>query len=166
MARPVCKRVLAVLIWPVCFNVSGLGVKPRPRWRYARPGPHKIPGVERRFLNQASRTPFDCQAISLPPPANICGRRRLRGAGRSDRYAVAQRRGVEILAAAQHRPRDPRQLVGQCDGGCILMDARYEFAQPAPNPVFVVSCPRFSWTPICPTGGRYGEVQHEQDHAK
>jgi putative transposase len=29
-----------------------------------------------------------------------------------------------------------------------------------------VSCPRFSWTPICPTGGRYGEVQHEQDHAK
>ena len=29
-----------------------------------------------------------------------------------------------------------------------------------------VSCPRFFWTPICPTGGRYGEVQHEQDHAK
>ena len=29
-----------------------------------------------------------------------------------------------------------------------------------------MSCPRFFWTPICPTGGRYGEVQHEQDHAK
>ena len=29
-----------------------------------------------------------------------------------------------------------------------------------------VSCPRFPWTPICPTGGRYGEVQHEQDHTK
>ena len=26
-----------------------------------------------------------------------------------------------------------------------------------------VSCPRFFWTPICPTGGRYGEVQYEQD---
>ena len=29
-----------------------------------------------------------------------------------------------------------------------------------------LSCPRFFWTPICPTGGRYGEVQHERDHAK
>src|SRR6185312_12075233 len=29
-----------------------------------------------------------------------------------------------------------------------------------------MSCPRFFWTPICPTGGRNGEVQHEQDHAK
>ena len=27
-------------------------------------------GVERRFLDQVSRTPFDCQAISLPPLAN------------------------------------------------------------------------------------------------
>ena len=31
------------------------------------PGPHKTHGVERRFLNQASGAPFDCQAIpSLP----------------------------------------------------------------------------------------------------
>ena len=29
-----------------------------------------------------------------------------------------------------------------------------------------LSCPRFFWTPICPTGGSYGEVRHEQDHAK
>jgi hypothetical protein len=27
-----------------------------------------------------------------------------------------------------------------------------------------MSCSRFPWTPICPTGGRYGEVQHEQNH--
>src|SRR5690349_10093194 len=26
-----------------------------------------------------------------------------------------------------------------------------------------LSCPRISWTPICPTGGRCGEVRHEQD---
>ena len=44
--------------------------KPRPRWRYARPGPHKHRGVGRRFFNQVSRTPFDCQAISFPPLAN------------------------------------------------------------------------------------------------
>ena len=30
----------------------------------------------------------------------------------------------------------------------------------------ILSCPRFFWTPICPTGGSYGEVWHEQDHAK
>ena len=37
---------------------------------------------------------------------------------------------------------------------------------PALHPPFRVSCPRFFWTPICPTGGSYGEVWHEQDHAK
>jgi transposase len=29
---------------------------PRPRWRYARSGPHKTLGVDRRFLNQVSET--------------------------------------------------------------------------------------------------------------
>ena len=37
-------------------------------------GPHKLHGVTRHFLNQASRAPVDCQAISLPPPADIMGR--------------------------------------------------------------------------------------------
>jgi transposase len=40
----------------------------RPRWRYARSGPHKTPGVRsRRFLNQDSEAPFDCQAIPSSP---------------------------------------------------------------------------------------------------
>ena len=39
----------------------------RPRWRYARSGPHKSLGVERRFLTQDSEAPFDCQAISSSP---------------------------------------------------------------------------------------------------
>ena len=29
-----------------------------------------------------------------------------------------------------------------------------------------LSWARFFWTPICPTGGRCGEIQHEQDQAK
>src|SRR5689334_21067811 len=29
---------------------------------------------------------------------------------------------------------------------------------------YKLSCSRFPWTPICPTGGRYGEVQHEQNY--
>ena len=57
---------------PVCFNVSGLGGSfSRPRWRYARSGPHKTYGVERRFLNQASGTPFDCEAISSSPSRKL-----------------------------------------------------------------------------------------------
>jgi len=31
---PIC-----ALIWAVCINVSGLRVRPWPRWRSARPGP-------------------------------------------------------------------------------------------------------------------------------
>jgi hypothetical protein len=31
---------------------------------------------------------------------------------------------------------------------------------------YLMSCPRFSWTPICPVGGRCGEVQHGQDQTK
>jgi hypothetical protein len=46
---------------------------PRPRWRSARPGPHKTPGVERHFFNQVSGTPIDCQAISRSPPADLIG---------------------------------------------------------------------------------------------
>jgi transposase len=42
-------------------------ISSRPRRRYARSGPHKSLGVERRFLNQASGTPFDCQALSWSP---------------------------------------------------------------------------------------------------
>jgi hypothetical protein len=29
--------------------------------------------------------------------------------------------------------------------------------------LYLLSCPRFSWTAICPTGGSHDEVQHEQD---
>ena len=35
-------------------------------WNYTS-GPHKSLGVERRFLNQDSEAPFDCQAISSSP---------------------------------------------------------------------------------------------------
>jgi putative transposase len=80
MARPVCKRLRD----PVCAvyaNVSGLGAMPRPRWRSARPGPHKLDGVMRHFFGQVSRAPVDCQAISLPPPADLVSRSRHVGAG-------------------------------------------------------------------------------------
>jgi len=62
-------------IWSVqsatTYPVSGL--KAWPRWRSARPSPHKHDGVERHFFNQVSRTPVDCQPISFSPPANIGG---------------------------------------------------------------------------------------------
>ena len=37
------------LIRAVCINVSGLRVEPRPRWRSARPVPHKGAGIECHF---------------------------------------------------------------------------------------------------------------------
>jgi len=59
------------LVCAVCINVSGLPASRWPRWRSARPGPHKGVGVERHFCGEASRTPVDCQAIFLSPPADI-----------------------------------------------------------------------------------------------
>jgi hypothetical protein len=61
MARPVCKqfyrerRLISLL-----QRIRPWGQSLGPRWRYARSGPHKFLGVERRFLKQASGTPFDC----------------------------------------------------------------------------------------------------------
>ena len=43
--------------------------------RYLRTmGYRKLSARPRHFFNQSSRTPVDCQAISLPPPADISGR--------------------------------------------------------------------------------------------
>jgi transposase len=74
MARPVCKGFFeraddqSAATYPASEDSS------QPRWRYARSGPHKLHGVERRFLNQAFGAPFDCQAISISPLANLIDR--------------------------------------------------------------------------------------------
>ena len=59
------------LVCAVCINVSGLPASRWSRWKSARSGPHKGVGVERHFCGEASRTPVDCQAIFLSPPADI-----------------------------------------------------------------------------------------------
>jgi transposase len=69
MARPVASGFFEFAMIGLLQRIRPR-TKPRPRWRYARPGPHKLRGVRRRFFDQVSRTPFDCQAISLPPLAN------------------------------------------------------------------------------------------------
>lgn len=51
----------SALTYPA-FRASALW----PRWRSARPGPHKPNGVYRPFCSQVSLPPIDCQAISLP----------------------------------------------------------------------------------------------------
>jgi len=68
MARPVASGFFECAMIGLLQRIRPR-TKPRPRWRYARPGPHKLYGIIRHFLNQVSRTPFDCQAISLPPLA-------------------------------------------------------------------------------------------------
>ena len=46
---PAPSQQLLRVIRPVCANVSGLGVVPRPRWSSAHPGPHKTYGVSAIF---------------------------------------------------------------------------------------------------------------------
>ena len=72
MARPVRKGLCRD--WLLIQSASTYPASEafsRPRWRYARSGPHKTHGVERRFLNQASGTPFDCEAISSSPSRKL-----------------------------------------------------------------------------------------------
>jgi hypothetical protein len=77
MEREILKNVCAApfasdfrgLVWSVCDNVFGLRTVDLAKMEICDPGPHKTFGVERHFLDQGSRTPVDCQAISLQPPA-------------------------------------------------------------------------------------------------
>ena len=107
---------------------------PRPRWRYARFGSHKTYGVERHFLNQESRTPFDCQAISHSPSANII----VRSPCQADQPLLCrpmQSPGVGLFVAPEHRPGNPDQLVGASHHGDNGMEARHQLARPPPNEV-------------------------------
>ena len=101
------------------------GFRPLATPRAARSGPHKSLGVERRFLNQASRTPFDCQAISSSPSRkHLLTDRRLA----SDRPTLRCHRhscGDKPFSTAQDCPGDPRQLVGEGDDRDIMMGPRH-----------------------------------------
>jgi transposase len=68
MARPVCKSVCRERRITVCCNVSGVGSRlPRQDGDTRAQGLIKVTATMRHFLNQASRTPFDCQALSSSP---------------------------------------------------------------------------------------------------
>jgi hypothetical protein len=105
MARPVCKRFFDDDSISLLQRIRPWG-KPRPRWRSACPGPHKLSDAERHFLNQASGTPFDCQAISLSPLANFVDDRFRPVRTYSGHHR--QFRGGELFTALEHRPGDAR----------------------------------------------------------
>ena len=61
-----------VMTRSVCTNVSGMSARwPPPRWRSARPDPHRGVGLEGHFPPEVFGTPFDCQAIFLSPHADF-----------------------------------------------------------------------------------------------
>ena len=101
--------------------------KPRPRWRSARPGSHNLVGVKRHVGHQISKLPFYCQAISLPPSANIATARAGLGApGRFFRlqgYSNSLSR-FEAVPSARHRPGDPCQLVRKRHDNSVYMRPR------------------------------------------
>lgn len=71
MARPVRKWLGSAGLCSLHKTYPAFRQRRWPRWRSARPGPHKGVGVERHFCGEASKTPVDCQAIFLSPPADI-----------------------------------------------------------------------------------------------
>jgi DDE_Tnp_1-associated len=125
-------------VWPAP-SASGLSVRPwqsaptypasercsRPRWRSARPGPHKTTGVEAPFFGPGFRPAGRLLGHLDPPPADISGRARpFRARGRSPWSCPCAGGRVEAPAGAQHRPGDPRQLVGQGDHHGVDVRAR------------------------------------------
>ena len=114
MARPVCKRNLEWSL-KVCANVSGLtGACPRPRWRSARPGPHKSFGIEAPFFEpgcQGAGRPSGHLHVSFPQTswaAQLRAARPIRLTGHGDvtqvearsRRSVAQAIRASLLASA------------------------------------------------------------------
>jgi hypothetical protein len=109
----------------VYVNVSGLGALPRPRWRSARSGPHKLNGIKCHWTVQGSRTPVDCQAISLPPPADLVSRPRQTDAcDRSRALRRHRRASLKVAPAAQHGIGHPCQLGRKRDDHGVLVRAR------------------------------------------
>ena len=108
---------------------------------------------------------------------------------RSELLAATEKELIRIQARVQRasKPLHGAAAIGQAVGAVLgrrkmakhfqisIGDDTFGFArddvaiaaEAALDGIYVVlSCPRFFGTPICPTGGRYGEVRHEQDHAK
>ena len=51
----------------------------------------------------------------------------------------------------------------QLEGGAFRWPAITDGSMRLSAVQFAVSCIRFPWTPICPTGERHGEVQHGRE---
>ena len=106
MARPVCKWFLRSELSSLRQRIRPVGSSPGQDGDPRASGPHKLPASSAIFLTRISGSPVDCQAISLPPPADIAAAVRHRPAlrGRS-RYAAADGRGIERLRRAAAPPR-------------------------------------------------------------
>src|SRR4051794_22694060 len=105
-------------------------VEPRPRWRSARPGPHKLHGIECHFLNQGSRTPVGCQAISLPPLADIIADVRLVAPSANLASSRLHRHHLEAALPPQDGPSNPGELVRQRHRGGVWVTASEQATQP------------------------------------
>jgi hypothetical protein len=71
---------------------------------------------------QVSELPVDDQAILLPPLANVIAPISASSSTASAIPASCCRcAGVKRLKPLEHRPRDPRQLVGQSHDRCIVV---------------------------------------------
>ncbi len=68
MARPVCKRVLKTGPGGLLSRIRHVGSRPLPRWRSARPGPHKRRGIAVPFFEPGFQGAGRPQAIFMSFP--------------------------------------------------------------------------------------------------
>ena len=94
---------------------------PLPRWRSARPHPHKGAGLEGHLAPEVFRTPIDCQAIFLLPLAV----RRIRRCFRHERCLRVSgsryRHDLVASSVVEQGPDGSRHLCGQCGSHLVAI---------------------------------------------
>ena len=91
-------------------------------------------------------------------------------------FGAPQRRGLEPFpepavnggenSAGIGAPVLPVPQAREARGRVQLPQLRVLAARDGEALLEALSCTRFPWTPICPTGAGYGEVQHERDRSQ
>jgi hypothetical protein len=131
-------RGVAPLLWSVCFNVSGLGSRPRPRWRSARPDPHNQSGLqsERPPSGPFKGVRFSSRRSTVGPSSFYLTQtsvtRRREWTPRAILALCGHRfvAGVVDTTTRQGHPGNARQLVGQRNNDNILVRPRQQSARP------------------------------------
>ena len=150
MERDVLKNVWPApsARWSMKVPVSGLhkrirhvGTGPPPRWRAARPGPHKHVGLNEPLFLPGFRNAARPSGHLHCPPADLMDPRRSlafrSGSTSRDVSGVSRLQlSLEAHALPQRRPGDPGELGGERDDHGVVVRPRQQASQPSTGCVF------------------------------